>query len=314
MFRSAIARATLALFLLAAAASAASLDRARELYREHRLDEAKQELTRLLDSDSGDRVRAAALDLLAAIAVQEQDFQAARAHWAELAVSHADHPEALAAEARLDLIDALLECRGEAESPTLAEGAVPAAPEPAAPEGPAVLDRSAAQARESLPDLDPTPPAEAPAPVPPRSEPPPPAPSPAPGLLLIGGTGQPYDSSQEAIAMVLEFLRQRGVELMPGDTEIPAIRGEEAVLAFLLTEARERGAAGLLFVTTRFGFREYVRVERFSPEGVSLWKEMVRGGFARKGVLEQDQVNEALLERFLEKLEKRIGTPDLAVE
>lgn len=294
----------LLLLLLPTAAGAASLEEARAAYEAGDLDGARSQLEQVAAAgDSGEA--AGAMMLLGQIAVDRGEWQAALDSWRGLAESHPGTEEAADARSRLPMLEALIACG--------CGGGI----EPAATTTPVAATAPEAAAEPAgAPSAPPPAAAEEPSSPPPATVPVPPAPTAGvnTGRLLVGGWGEPYDASQEATGMLVDFLAGEGVAVTRASTEIPAVRGEEFVLSTLLAEARDSGAAGALFVVTRFGYREFVRVEAYDAQGRLLWKERAAGGWAIKDRVDRGRVNEVLVERMMKQLGERVGTPDLPTE
>ena len=289
-----LATVLVACMLAVSTLSAAEIGSARERYLAGDLDGASAELEALLAGELDDGRRAAALELLGRIAVDRERWDLALEAWGELTNEHALSPEAAAVSAAIRPLQALAECGCASGEPTAATGS----------------GASSAASAASAPSAASQPPAAPAVPVPPASEP---APAPVPdGTRLVGGWGAEYEASQEVTARLIEFLAANGVEVRPASTEIPAIRGEDVVLSYLVEEARASGAAGVLFVTTRFNFREFIQVERYDANGVRLWREKLVGGTALKERRDRDKPSWGLVERMEKKLGQKIGTPELS--
>ncbi len=120
--------------LVASALAAGTLERAQSLFDSGDLDGARREAAEVVASAAGDE-RAAALDLLGAIAVESERWSEARDAWKRLVAEHPGTPLAQQARTKLALAEAVL--GGEEESPAPPEpvGGPVAAPvaAPAAP-------------------------------------------------------------------------------------------------------------------------------------------------------------------------------------
>lgn len=304
------------LCLAAPAAWAASVERADELYLAGDLDAARAELAEVLAADEDEVPRAAALALLGRIEVDRRNWRAALDAWGELTDSYASSAEAAAVSAAIRPLQALVDCAcAGAAAPALTAAATPeATPEKAraaSPE-PTPATAEAAEASRPAPPATAAPPAAAPAPAVPGSEPATP-PAPARGLILVGGWGAEYEASQEVTRDLVTFLEQAGVGVRAASTDVPAVHGEEVVLSYLIDEARQAGAAGVLFVTTRFDFREFIHVRRYDVRGSELWSDKIFGGTALRERRDRGQPSWNLVDRMKKRLEKRLGTPDLPV-
>ncbi len=115
----------LSLLLTAAAALAASLEQAWDLYLAGDLDAAQAELAPLL-ADGEAAERAGALSLAGSVAAAHGDYAAARRFWTAAAESFPDEAAGREAAAKIDLLCAVVDCPEEG-------GAVAPAPPPAPP-------------------------------------------------------------------------------------------------------------------------------------------------------------------------------------
>ncbi len=287
----------LALWLVGPVAWAATLERARELFLSGERDSARTELQELLLDSSDETERASALELLGRLEVDDENWDAALEAWGALTDQYALSPQAAAVSAAIRPLQALVDCGCEPSDPgevTASSEEMPAAPSPAP---------------------TPTPiPAPTTAPSPTTTLPPQPIPATVPGLLLVGGWGAEYDASQEVTRDLAEFLVANGVNARASSTEVPAIRGAEVVLSYLLEEAQQAGAERVLFLKTRFDFREYIELQAFDLNGNRLWREKISGGTALKERRDRGKPSWGLVERAKQWLSKRLGTPDLPTQ
>ena len=281
---------TLLALLCAGIAHAATLERARELYLSGDRDSARRELHDVLEpEDLEDELRAAALELLGRLESDSRNWEAALAAWGELTDRFALSPHAAAVSAAIRPLQALVACGRDEVPRDPGESSAISAP-PVVPEG--VTEPA-------------EPPAASPRPTPA------PAVSAAPGAMLIGSWGTEYEAAEETASALAGFLTEAGVDVRPASTEIPAIRGENVVLSYLLEEARKAGVASVLLVTTRFSHREFVRVSAYDLNGRELWRERVTGGTALKERRDRGKVSWGLVDRAKQRLSERVGTPDL---
>jgi hypothetical protein len=285
---------------------AASVEQARSYIQNRDLAAAKQELELVVASDVGDQEMAAALDLLAAIAVEEFDYVRAADLWERLLTDYPERAEELGAATKLKLAQALIGQEERKMVPTPAEevppGPVAAVPEPVEPSTEAEPEKSA-----PLPPPAPTSPPE---PVRAGELPPPRV----PGLVLVAGTGKPYDAAQHAVAELATYLIESGVNTELPTGGIPVVETSGVALARLLDAVEDRGAESLAFMRANFATVEKIVVEVYSPDGALLWKERVSGGTGHTGrPYSKTGVNKNLMERFLSKLAKRVGGPGLPV-
>ncbi len=302
-------------FLMAGTLQAASVDQAKSYVQNRELARAKQELAGVLASDAADEEMAAALDLMASIAVEEQDYATAADMWGRLV---ADYPELggeLGAGTKLQLAEALLGredvAATEPTAPAAPVVAVPAPvvevpetvvtvpePEPSSPAAPA-RQAAAVPAPESAPRE-----VRAEEPVSPR----------VPGLVLVTVAGKPYDATQYSGDRLTTFLVERGVDAENPTGGIPVVESSAASLARMLEAVEDQGGESLAFLRVNFVSRQKIALEVYSPDGSLLWKEKVSGGTGHTGrVYSKTGANEKLLERFFDKLAERVGGPGLPV-
>ncbi len=226
------------------------------------------------------------MQLLGQIEVDRRDWNAALDAWGELTDRYAMSSEAKAVSPAIRPLQALVECDcGRADATAVAADA----------------DEPPTTAT-STPDAPSTPTSPAAAI---------PTPTPTPGLFMIGGWGPEYDAAQEVTRDLIEFLESSGVAVRAGSTEVPAIRGADVVLSYLLEEARAVGAEGVILLTSRFSHRDFIEIARYDLDGREVWIDKTTGGTGLKPRHERDKPNWPLAERAKEKLAKRIGTPDL---
>ncbi len=130
------------------------------------------------------------------------------------------------------------------------------------------------------------------------------------GLVLVGSFGTPFSAAEETGIKVQDALAEAGVETRFFTSAAEALRGDDAVLALLIKEAREAGADSVLWVRSRWGFREFVQISAFRvADGSLLWKEKVTGGLAHRS----EEITPVILDKALAKLAPRIGGPGLPV-
>lgn len=285
-----------ALALAAPVGWAASHEQARELYLSGDLDGARAELEELLLDSDAEIGRADALQLLGQLEIDRKNWAAALEAWGELTDSYALSPQATSISSAIRLLQALVDCGCSAPEPTAVAAAAQTPPTVPAPESEAT---AAAE------------PASVPEPAPATQAAPRTAVEPAPGLFLVGGWGEEYEASQEVTRDLIEFLDANGVGVRAASTDVPAIRGVDVVLSYLLEEAEAAGAAGVILLTTRFDFREFILIERYDLDGRRRWKEKTTGGTALKERRDRGKPSWDLVERAKKRLADRIGTPGL---
>jgi hypothetical protein len=82
----------------------------------------------------------------------------------------------------------------------------------------------------------------------------------------------------------------------------------------LLQKGQQEDAASVLLLTADYVSMQKMMLDCYLSEGTKLWKFKVSGGTGWKGrPYSQTGVTEALAERFLEKLGKKVGEPGLPV-
>jgi tetratricopeptide (TPR) repeat protein len=291
-------------FLMAGALHAASVDQAKTYLQNREVERARQELEEVLASDAADTEKAAALDLMASIAVEARDYATAADYWQRLLAAYPGRAEELGAATKLKLAEALIgqEAAEKQREPAPEEPTAPA-PTMTEPEQP-----SPGPAAETAP---PTP---APTPVPQAVRAQEPAAPRVPGLVLVAGTGKPYDAAQHAVAELATYLIENGVNTELPTGGIPVVESASTSMMRLLDAVEERGAESLVFMRVNFATVEKIVVELYSPDGALLWKVRVTGGTGHTGrPYSKTGVNENLMERFLEKFSKRVGGPGLPV-
>ncbi len=144
------------------------------------------------------------------------------------------------------------------------------------------------------------------------ASPPPKSAAPSSGLVLVAGRGRPHDAVQEATDRMVEFLRQRGVDAASATGGIPVVRESELVLPLLLQKGQEEVAASVLLLTAEYESLQKMVLDCYTPVGAELWSLRVAGGTGWTGRERSlSGLNENLLERFLEKLGKKVGDPCL---
>jgi hypothetical protein len=299
--------------LLTAAPIAAQLGSAGQLYADGDFEGARRALIA-----SGDDSSAAGLLLLGRIEVDSGRWEAALAAWSELSSTYPDSPEADQVALALGPLRVLADCdcAGPDTGTSVAAAAPPSpAPAPVAPSPPAAAPAPPPPTVETPAAPTPAPaqppPATAPAEPPPVTET---APAPASGQLLVGGWSKQYEASQEATQVLVEYLSEAGVPATFVATDVAAARGAEVTLSYLLDQATERGAAGVLFFSTRFSHRDYVGVEHYDARGMLLWKDKVHGGTELKESRDRGKVRWALVDRMKKALGKRIDSGDLPTQ
>lgn len=293
----------LALFWAAAAlVQATSVEEARQLYQKGDELAAREVLIEILALETDGAVRAQALDLVGMIAVDKGDLELAAAVWDKLISDFPDSPEAVEARNKRSLATDLSQARSTVPEPDKVRALVPAettAPAPAPTPAEGSTEVVASQPVEE---------AEPAAPVAPEQQPA------RANLVLVAGRGKPYDGAQRAAEVVIEHLQSRGVAAESATKGVPVVEKSTMVIPALLRHVEEEGANSLLLVTSNFESLAKVLVECYTPEGVLAWKKKVSGGTGWKGrPYSASGMNEALVDRALEKLDGQVGDPCLPI-
>jgi pyruvate/2-oxoglutarate dehydrogenase complex dihydrolipoamide acyltransferase (E2) component len=300
----------LALCWVAAAPSqAASVEEARRLYQNGDELAARGVLIEILALETDGVVRAQALDLVGMIAVDEGDLDLAAAVWKKLISDFPDSPEATEAKTKLSLSTDLGEARAavpEADRAAAPVEAEKTAPVPAPMPADKVADQVASQPTEEAEPTQEAEPAEPAAPAAPKQR------APQSDLVLVAGRGKPHDGAQRAAEVIIEHLQSRGVAAESATKGVPVVEKSALVIPALLRQAEEEGASGLLLVTSNFESLAKVVVECYTPEGALAWKKKVTGGTGWQGrPYSASGMNEALVDRVLDKLDGQVGQPCL---
>jgi tetratricopeptide (TPR) repeat protein len=281
-----------------------SVDEAKRLHQAGQTDQAISMIEQILASDEASTDTAGALDLLGTIAVDEGYLSMAQQAWSRLLDEYPDYAAGKDVDTRLRLVSALLMAQGS-ESPTVETTAV---------EKPAVEVPATKMPAEAAPAVP------APAPLPAtgndvKSTPQPVAPAAEiSGKVLVAGRGRPYDAVVETNRRIVEFLRERGVDAVSSTGDVPVVEGSDMVLPFLLRKGEDEGAGSVLLVTADYLRMQKIVTECYLPAGAELWTVKAKGGTGTKGrPYSATGVTEALLERFLDRLEKKVGGPGLPV-
>ena len=133
-------------------------------------------------------------------------------------------------------------------------------------------------------------------------------------LVLVAVKGRPYDAMVVTNDRIVEFLRQRGVDAVNATSGVPVVENSKMVLPYLLEKSQDEGAGSVLLVSADYVSVQRIATECYLPAGGELWKIKVSGGTGVKGrPYSATGITEALMERYLEKLEKQIGGPGLPV-
>lgn len=287
----------------AALVQAASVEEARQLYKMGDELGARQALTEILALETDGAVRAQALDLVGMIAADKGDLELAATVWEKLISDFPDSPEAEMARTKLSLATDLNEAGAaspedkETGAPVETEKTAPA-PRPTPVEEPA--DEVTPQPAEEAAPAEPSAPA-APKQQVPKSD-----------LVLVAGRGKPHDGAQRAAEVIIEHLQSRGVTAESATKGVPVVEKSTQVMPALLRQVEEEGANGLLLITSEFDNIGKVVVECYTPAGELAWKKRVTGGTGWTGrPYSPSGMNETLVERILEKLDKQVGGPCL---
>lgn len=289
-------------FALAVPAWSASLDDARQLHEDGMTAEALATIESVLSSGATDEVKAEALDLLGTIAVEEGHLAMAKQAWTRLVEEYPEYSKENDTETKLLLASALLKTE---EKLPVAEKAVPetATLEAEEPEAPAVQATPEAAPAASASTPSPAAPAPSAAPVPEST-----------GLVLVAARGKPSDSVRLLSERLVEHLREQGVDAASATGGIPVVEDSKMVLPMLLQKGQQDSAESVLLLTADFVSMQKVTIDCYAPAGAKLWKVKTSGGTGWKGrPYSKTGITEELAERFLEKLDQKVGGPGLPV-
>jgi len=298
---------------------AATLEQAKKLESQGRRDAALEELDQILGSDASDEEMAGALDLLGTIAVDEGDLQLAYQSWHRLVGEYPDWAKPLGAKTKLKLVTSLMDATGESPESTSGESFATLPPgEKTTTTAPA---KSAEKVESPEAKTSPTEPAAAVADDGVKADSGKPAessqrpnPLPSSGKVLVAFSGKPYDAAVEAGEMVIDFLRNSGVDAVSATEGIPVVRDASSLVPVMVQRARDEGAASAVLLDADFPGRQRVAAECYSPDGAELWKTKVVGGTGWTGRdYSKTGINKDLVERFIKKLSKMVGGPGLPV-
>jgi hypothetical protein len=289
----------------AALVQAATVDEARQLYKQGEELAAREVLIEILALETDGAVRAQALDLVGMIAVDKGDLELAAAVWDKLISDFPDSPEAAEAKTKRSLATDLNETRSavpepeRVKAPIKAEATAPgSAPTPVEGSTEAVASQPAEEAEPAAPA----------APAAPKQQPA------RANLVLVAGRGKPHDGAQRATEVVIQHLQSRGVAAESATKGVPVVEKSTLVIPALLQQVEKEGANSLLLITSNFESVAKVVVECYTPEGVLAWKKKVSGGTGWKGrPYSASGMNQALVDRALEKLDGQVGDPCLPV-
>lgn len=279
----------LAALVTSVPAWAASLDDARRLHEEGLTDEALATIESVLSSGAAETEKAAALDLLGTIAVDEGQLAMAKQAWSRLQAEHPDYAESHDTDTKLRLVSALLMTEESPAVPAEKAPSPPAATEPAATPQPS--------------------PAKAATPSPPAA----PAVE-ASGRVLIAAKGKPHDAVRELSDRIVEHLREKGVDAESATGGIPVVEDSKMVLPMLLQKGQAENVGSVVLLSADFVSMQKVALDCYAPAGARIWKLKVSGGTGWKGrPYSQTGITEELAERFLKKLDEKVGGPGLPI-
>lgn len=277
----------------------ASIQEARQLQDEGRTEEALAAIESVLGSSAAEPEKAAALDLLGTIAVDEGQLAMAKQAWARLAEEYPEYAQSHDTATKLSLVSALLKA---ADLPEVGDNA------------PKIAAEEEATVAREVPVAEPTP-----APESNRSASATPAPAAvesteSSGVVFVAARGKPHDAVREFSRRIVEFLREGGVDAESATGGIPVADDSKMVLPMLLQKGQQDSAGSVLYVTADFASMQKVAMDCYTPAGARLWKMKVSGGTGWKGrPYSVSGITEELAERFLEKLQKKIGEPGLPI-
>lgn len=287
----------------------ASLDDARQLHEEGKSQEALATIETVLSSGAPEAEKAAALDLLGTIAVEEGQLAMAKQAWARLMDEYPGYAQSHDTATKLSLVSALVKTEeAPAASKTVVSeaaeekaAAVPVMPMEREPEVPATEPAPAAAPAPALEPSEPASPAS-------------PAPTAASDLVLIAARGRPHDAVRDVSDRIVAFLRDNGVNAESATGGIPVVEESKMVLPLLLQKGQQEEVASVLLLTADYLTMQKMVLDCYTAQGAKLWKLKISGGTGWKGrPYSKTGVTEPLLERFLEKLGRKVGEPGLPV-
>ena len=291
---------------------AASLEEARQLHEDGKTQEALAAIESVLSSGAVDMEKAASLDLLGTIAVDEGQLVMAKEAWSRLMDEYPDYAASSDTATKLSLVSALLKTE---KAPAVAETVVKeGGQEEAALEevAEAPSEKTAEPAALAVPA--PAVAAESSSPEPMAVPAPTAAPSEGSDVVLVAARGKPHDAVKELSDRVVAYLRDQGVDAVSATGGIPVVEKSKMVLPLLLQKGQQDSAGSVLLLTADFVSMQKVALDCYLPEGAKLWKMKVTGGTGWKGrPYTKTGITEGLAERFMEKLDKKVGEPGLPV-
>ena len=279
----------------------ATLDEARNLHEAGKTQEALATIEGVLGSDAADAEKAEALDLLGTIAVEAGQLPMAKQAWSRLVEDYPEYAAGHDTATKLSLVSALVKTVPTPEVPAKVVDAPPAQPV-AEPAPAAVAPAPATPARESS-----KPEAAAPsAPAATQAD--------STGIVLVAARGKPHDAVRLLSDRIVEHLRDKGVNAQSATGGIPVVEDSQMVLPLLLQKGASDNAESMVLLTADFVSMQKVALDCYATSGAKIWKVKVSGGTGWKGrPYSKTGINEELAERFLEKLDEKIGGPGLPV-
>ena len=303
-------------FVFSLPAWSASLEEARQLHEEGKTEEALAAIESLLSSGAAEAEKAAALDLLGTIAVDEGQLAMARQAWSRLVDEYPDYAKSNDTATKLSLVSALLKTD---EAPAVSD----TTPVESVEEEQSVAPVVAREQERDEPVDEPTP-VPVPTASPPTSTPEPSAPaeaaapaasvapSPSSGRVLIAARGKPHDAVRQLSSRIVEHLREMGVDAESATGGIPVVEDSSMVLPMLLQKGQTEGVGSVLLLSANFVAMQKVALDCYTPTGAKIWKLKVSGGTGFTGrPYSKSGITEKLAERFMEKLDKKVGDPCL---
>ncbi|MDX1502777.1 MAG: hypothetical protein R3325_10480, partial [Thermoanaerobaculia bacterium] len=117
---------------------------------------------------------------------------------------------------------------------------------------------------------------------------------------------------EEVLGVVVERLRAEGVDAEMIPVEVWWRRSYDMAEPALLQTLRDSGAASVLWVEMRFGFRERFSVACHGPDGRRAWRERRSGGSGFTDLHRpHDEFNTEMVDAVLDDVAGRVGDPCL---
>lgn len=298
-------------------ARSASLEEARQLHQAGKTQEALALIETLLGSEVAEETQAGALDLLGSIAVEEGQLPMAKQAWSRLLEEYPDYAASHDISTKLSLVSALVKIdKPPIVPPPVADSEPTPEPTPVASAVPPTIEESvpAPSPESSVPQASPPQSGEALAGSGATAAPPESTAAETRSLVLVAARGKPHDAVRELSDRVVEHLRERGVDAESATGGIPVVTESTMVLPLLLQKGQQDRAGSALLLTADFVSIQKVSLDCYAVGGAKLWKVKTSGGTGWTGrPYTKSGITEELAERFMKKLDEKIGGPGLPI-